>query len=66
MASRIQGITVEIGGDTTKLSKALESVNKEEPVMSFTGLQNTKRKVLRTGKSATATRTRLPIKPSAM
>ena len=26
MASRIQGITVEIGGDTTKLSKALESV----------------------------------------
>ena len=28
MASRIQGITVEIGGDTTKLSKALESVNK--------------------------------------
>ena len=24
MASRIQGITVEIGGDTTKLSKALE------------------------------------------
>lgn len=29
MASRIQGITVEIGGDTTKLSKALESVNKD-------------------------------------
>lgn len=28
MASRIQGITVEIDGDTTKLSKALESVNK--------------------------------------
>lgn len=28
MASRIAGITVEIGGDTTKLSKALESVNK--------------------------------------
>ena len=28
MASRIQGIAVEIGGDTTKLSKALESVNK--------------------------------------
>lgn len=27
IASRIQGITVEIGGDTTKLSKALESVN---------------------------------------
>ena len=25
MASRIQGITVEIGGDTTKLSKALEA-----------------------------------------
>ncbi len=24
MASRIQGITVEIGGDTTKLSKTLE------------------------------------------
>ena len=28
IASRIQGITVEIGGDTTKLSKALESINK--------------------------------------
>ena len=28
MASRIQGITVEIGGDTTKLSKALEGVTK--------------------------------------
>ena len=28
MASRIQGITVEIGGNTTKLSKVLESVNK--------------------------------------
>ncbi len=29
MANRIAGITVEIGGDTTKLSKALESVNKK-------------------------------------
>ena len=29
MASRIKGITVEIGGDTTKLSKALEGVNKD-------------------------------------
>ena len=29
MANRIKGITVEIGGDTTKLSKALEGVNKE-------------------------------------
>lgn len=28
MANRIKGITVEIVGDTTKLSKALESVNK--------------------------------------
>ncbi|MBQ1491661.1 MAG: phage tail tape measure protein, partial [Blautia sp.] len=28
MANRIAGITVEIGGDTTGLSKALESVNK--------------------------------------
>ena len=28
MANRIKGITVEIGGDTTKLAKALESVNK--------------------------------------
>lgn len=28
MADRIKGITVEIGGDTTKLSKALEGVNK--------------------------------------
>jgi phage-related minor tail protein len=27
MANRIKGITVEIGGDTTKLSKALDSVN---------------------------------------
>ena len=34
--------------------------------MSFTGSQNTKRKALQTGKSATATRTRLPMKPSAM
>lgn len=29
MASRIQGITVEIGGDTTKLTTALKSVNGE-------------------------------------
>ena len=29
MASRIQGITVEIGGDTTKLSTALSKVNRE-------------------------------------
>lgn len=29
MASRIQGITVEIGGDTTKLTTALSGVNKE-------------------------------------
>ena len=28
MANRIKGITVKIGGDTTKLSKALEGVNK--------------------------------------
>ena len=28
MANGIKGITVEIGGDTTKLSKALEGVNK--------------------------------------
>jgi TP901 family phage tail tape measure protein len=28
MANRIKSITVEIGGDTTKLSKALDSVNK--------------------------------------
>ena len=28
MANRIKGITVEIGGDTTKLSKALEGVTK--------------------------------------
>ena len=28
MASRIAGITVEIGGNVTGLSKALESVNK--------------------------------------
>ena len=29
MANRIAGITVEINGDTTKLSKALEGVNKD-------------------------------------
>lgn len=29
MANRIKGLTVEIGGDTTKLSKALENVNKK-------------------------------------
>ena len=29
MATRIRGINVEIGGDTTKLSKALEGVNKD-------------------------------------
>ena len=28
MANRIKGITIEIGDDTTKLSKALEGVNK--------------------------------------
>ena len=28
MANNIKGLTVEIGGDTTKLDKALESVNK--------------------------------------
>ena len=28
MANRIKGITVEIGGDTANLSKALEGVNK--------------------------------------
>ena len=28
MANRIKGITIKIGGDTTKLSKALEGVNK--------------------------------------
>ena len=29
MANRIKGITVEIGGDTTGLSKALSGVNKD-------------------------------------
>ncbi|MCD7918870.1 MAG: hypothetical protein LUG45_02120, partial [Clostridiales bacterium] len=29
MANRIAGITVEIGGDTTKLQTALKSVNSE-------------------------------------
>lgn len=29
MAGRIKGITVEIGGDTTGLDKALQSVNKQ-------------------------------------
>ena len=27
MANRIKGITIEVEGDTTKLSKALEGVN---------------------------------------
>ena len=43
MAGRIQGITVEIGGDTTKLQTALKGVNteirnvrgREEPFMVF-------------------------------
>ena len=39
MASRSQGITVEIGGGTTKLSKALESVNKSIKGMQ-SGLKN--------------------------
>ena len=29
MAGRIQGITVEIGGDTTKLQTALKGINTE-------------------------------------
>ena len=29
MAANIKGLTVEIGGDTTKLGKALEDVNKK-------------------------------------
>ena len=29
MASRIKGITVEIGGDTTKLTESLKDVNGE-------------------------------------
>lgn len=29
MANRIKGITVEINGDTTKLSKALSGVNRD-------------------------------------
>ncbi|HBC98204.1 MAG TPA: phage tail tape measure protein, partial [Lachnoclostridium sp.] len=29
MANRIQGITVEIGGDTTKLTTALKGINSE-------------------------------------
>ena len=33
MASKIQGITVEIGGDTTKLGNALESVNKKSKAL---------------------------------
>ena len=39
MANRIKGITVEIGGDTTKLSKALEGVN----TVSYTHLDVYKR-----------------------
>ena len=29
MADRLKGITIELGGDTTKLSNALKGVNKE-------------------------------------
>ena len=29
MASKIKGLTIEIGGDTTKLGQALEDVNKK-------------------------------------
>ena len=29
MASKIKGLTIEIGGDTTKLGQALEYVNKK-------------------------------------
>ena len=29
MANRIKGITVEIGGDTTKLTESLKAVDKE-------------------------------------
>ena len=29
MADRVKGITIEIGGDTTQLSKALSGINKE-------------------------------------
>lgn len=35
MANRIKGITIEIGGDTTKLSKALEGVNKNMNIPVF-------------------------------
>ena len=34
MANRIKGLTVEIGGDTTKLSAALEDVNKKSKTLS--------------------------------
>ena len=43
MASRIKGITVEIGGDTTGLEKALKNVIKTEQTpwaMMTYGLQN--------------------------
>ena len=46
MASRIQGTTVEIGGDTTKLSKALESVNKSIKGTQ-SGLKESKCKIIR-------------------
>lgn len=35
MSSHIQGITVEIGGDNTKLTTALKSVNSEIPTPQF-------------------------------
>ena len=42
MANRIKGITVEIGGDTTKLSKALEGVNKNPDSAKFKGIKTVK------------------------
>lgn len=41
MADRIKGITVEIGGDTTGLSKALSGVNKEINSVAAKGRQQT-------------------------
>ena len=34
MANKIKGLTVEIGGDTTKLGKALEDVDKKSSALS--------------------------------
>ena len=57
MASRIQGITVEIGGDTTKLSKTVGSVSTDMQVLMKQKSAFTGKKILFLGDSITALNT---------